>query len=464
MLSSENKELNPESQEATKGSASQDVIRTGQDQYGDEADAGTLKKASRSRKQKKPVQKKKKTPEKKEKSSDRLDRTIEDVKHLFKSTKPFEIVHTTHPEESNRPNGIYVFGRRLTFPLLIALILLFVLVISVFYNSGNLTLQQQTITAVGLADGLEGYRILVLSDLNGKRFGDRQSALLRTISQANYDIVICLGDMIGPGGDPEPFFELLEGLPSSKQVYFICGDSDPGPYVDKPRSDTSILSNMVLADWILGAMERNAIYVDRPMYISVNGSRIWLDPSDLLNIDATASLTTWKEQKEQEEQGTLSGLDADYDSLPLTTYRYRIAQRMYETIDSMNDTDFYIVLAHQVPAEEAVLSSSRHSVEEGKFIKEPELILAGHFCGGVFKLPFVGAIYIPDDSLPRHGWFPSQEKVGGLSSIGRTQVFITEGLSVNSKTPLLFVRLNNAPQVSVVTLTATLPENMLSAE
>ena len=102
--------------------------------------------------------------------------------------------------------------------------------------------------------------------------------------------------------------------------------------------------------------------------------------------------------------------------------------------------------------------------EDGKYLPTPDLVLAGHFCGGVVRLPAIGAFYVPDMMMPRNGWFPAQERVQGLSAVGETQVYITGGLSINGDLPLMRFRLMNQPQISVLTLSATLPESMLSAE
>ena len=138
--------------------------------------------------------------------------------------------------------------------------LFIVLMILVFFlNSTNLTVDEQPVTLMALSPDAEGYRILVLSDLNGKRFGDSQSTILREIDSLDYDIVVCLGDMVGEDGDAEPFYELLEGLPKGKKVYFICGDSDPGPYRATMRNEVAPLADLVLEEWILGAVSRGAI-------------------------------------------------------------------------------------------------------------------------------------------------------------------------------------------------------------
>ena len=88
-------------------------------------------------------------------------------------------------------------------------------------------------------------------------------------------------------------------------------------------------------------------------------------------------------------------------------------------------------------------------------------MLAGHYCGGVWRLPGLGAFYIPSSTADRHGWFPAQEDVQGLSNAGGTQMYITAGLSTTGSAPLMFFRFLDRPQLSIIELTATLPQNML---
>ena len=131
--------------------------------------------------------------------------------------------------------------------------------------------------------------------------------------------------------------------------------------------------------------------------------------------------------------------------------------------EEIGASDFIIALSHQVPSDEFIRSAATHDNDEGRYLYEPELIVSGHYCGGVWKLPFAGAFYIPNRLLPRYGWFPDQEDVEGLSQIGESQVYITPGLSSTSAVPMLPFRLNNEPIVSQLTLTAKLPGNMLES-
>ena len=276
-------------------------------------------------------------------------------------------------------------------------------------------------------------------------------------------MILCVGDMVGKSGDPEPFYEFLDGLSRPSRVYFVAGDADPGPLRETPREIQGTLEDIVLEDWILGGIERGATYVDAPLKVDVGETQVWLTPTTFLNLDASVNRASWKEQMEQEQDGYLAGVAADYASLPFTSYRYKLSQKFFTAQETIQPTDFLIGLSHIVPSDEFIKSAAIHDSDGTRYLFEPELIVSGHYCGGVWKLPFAGAFYVPNRMLPRYGWFPEKEDVEGLSKIGETQVFISPGLSTTSAVPLLPFRLNNDPAVTQLTLTAKLPDNMLDS-
>ncbi len=371
----------------------------------------------------------------------------------------FDLMSASGSDSFFKP--IHIFGREFRFWPLIVLAAIAILAGGVMLNNSNLVVTEQTVTVVGLPDDLEGYRVVVLSDMNAKRFGDNQSLLLRTLNGLKYDALFCLGDMVGKSGNAEPFWEFIEGLRDPDKVYFICGDSDPGPYIKGARGTEGVLSQLILEDWILGAVERGAHYVDAPVAVPVKGATLWLSPATMLNLEASSTLETWKDQTEQEVDGVRSGINEDYTTLPLTTYRTKLAQQLYDAQRAMNAADIHISLAHEPPADDFIYTSEDHDPASERFLYSPELILAGHFCGGVWRIPGAGAFYVPDRTMDRDGWFPKQEDVAGLSVVGETQLYITRGLSTSGSVPLMPFRLFNEPEISVITLTSTLPENML---
>ena len=447
--------------------ASKDALRDESNIYGDEADIASVRqrrKAAVSKALKDASERKKPAVDKNAfpkvaPSRKKKKKTVRKKRRTYKSI--FEIMSATDSDGIFRP--IRLFGHEIRFWPLIVLVALILLASGVMLNNSNLVITEQTVTVVGLPEDLEGYRVIVLSDMNARRFGDSQSLLLRTLNGLKYDAIFCLGDMVGKSGNAQPFWEFIEGLRSPGKVYFICGDNDPGPYVKNARGTEGVLSQLVLEDWILGAMERGAHYVDAPVCVTVRNANLWLSPATMMNLEATSTLKAWQDQTEQEEDGAVSGITDDYASLPITTYRRKLAQTLYDAQRTMTASDIQIALAHEVPADDFIYTAEDHDPSSERFMYAPELIVAGHYCGGVWRLPGIGAVYIPDDTLPRGGWFPAQEEVSGLKSVSGTQVFITRGMSTNGSVQLMPFRLFNPPEISVLTLTSTLPENMLEA-
>ena len=435
--------------------------------YGDETDVPLKprKKSNAKKKRAKPAKAPKAAADKAEPSIPRVAPKLRKKRGRRRRPKArrsiFELMSATGSDSVIKP--LRIFGHDFRFWPLVLIVFIALLVSGIILNNNNLSVVNQTVTVVGLPEDLESYRIIVLSDMDGKRFGDVQSLLLRTVNSLKYDAIFCLGDMVGKDGNAQPFFEFLEGLRYPERVYFICGDSDPGPFVKTVRDTTGPLKSLVLEDWILGAIERGANYVDAPLGIQVKGSTLWLSPATMLNLEAISTRDTWNNQTEQEEDGVVTGIDEDYATLPVTSYRAQLAQKLYDAQRTMALSDVHISLAHERPSDEYIYTSQEHDSSSERFLNAPELILAGHYCGGVWRLPFIGALYVPDKTLPRSGWLPGDAAITGLSSVGDTQIYLTSGLSVNDAVPLMPFRMFNSPQISVITLTATLPENMLEA-
>ncbi|MDO4547872.1 MAG: metallophosphoesterase [Clostridia bacterium] len=332
-------------------------------------------------------------------------------------------------------------------------------------NNSSVSVDRVTVSIVGLDSNLEGYNILHISDLHGRSFGTNQTSLLRTINGLSYNLVVFTGDMVGRSNDPQPFYDLLEGMTANRPRYFISGDSDPQVLLDTPRDIVDTLDNMVLNDWVLGAKERGATYLSTTMGVSVGTTTLWLSPASLLSIDIPTSLATVKEQLAQETDGAANGVITDYQNLPLTDYRYRKLNRLDQAVHNMTSSQTHIALSHVPPTQEYIEVTQmlgEQQTDEYAYLPTVDLVLAGHYCGGGWKLPFIGAIYVPNSSLDRHGWFPSQSDVEGLKQLGSTLLYTSPGLSVTDKIALLpNFRLFNEPKITILTLTSAITNNLI---
>ena len=154
----------------------------------------------------------------------------------------------------------FAWLRRIKFSAFVLVSVVALALLIMFFNNNSIAVEEKTVSIAGLSADFEGYRIALISDLHGQEFGNSQASLLRSINGVKYDLMIMAGDMVGKKGNAAPLYELLDGLTSSAPVYFIAGDSDPGPLLDEPRDTEGTLEQFVLEDWVLGAIDHGAIW------------------------------------------------------------------------------------------------------------------------------------------------------------------------------------------------------------
>ena len=77
-----------------------------------------------------------------------------------------------------------------------------------------------------------------------------------------------------------------------------------------------------------------------------------------------------------------------------------------------------------------------------------DLIVTGGYCGGQWRIPGVGALYVPE-----LGWFPGDSQVQGLNFFGGIWQYVSPGLGKGLIYPWwMSFRLFNSPAVTTITL------------
>ena len=76
--------------------------------------------------------------------------------------------------------------------------------------------------------------------------------------------------------------------------------------------------------------------------------------------------------------------------------------------------------------------------------------MCGDLCGGGWRLPGGGALYVPDK-----GWLPSDEGVVGMQRINSLNQYISPGLGARTE-QLLPGRVFNSPAATLIKFTARL--------
>ena len=353
------------------------------------------------------------------------------------------------------------FFSKMTFPTFLLLSGVVVMFAVMAFSNSNISVDRQDISIVGLPPELEGYTIMLIGDLHAREFGPAQRTLLRAIEDLNYNMAVFTGDMVGAGGNAQPFYDLLEGLPASRPKFFIAGDSDPNPLISEPRQEGK-LQDMVLSDWVLGAQQRGATYLSYTQSVPVGNQRMWLSPQSMLGVNLSDTLKLYEEQLSMEKEGVAREFESSRRDLPFTSYRYNTTTLTHKASSEMLGSEVHIALTH-IPPSQAFLSTSQQRGEEATvaYLPTVDLVLSGHYCGGVWKFPGVGAIYIPNTLYDNHGWFPDQRDVQGVKSLGFSTQYTTAGLGVTDKVLLPKFRLMNSPQISLLTLTAKISNDLV---
>jgi len=324
-------------------------------------------------------------------------------------------------------------------PVLIALF--WVLNITV---SHRVRLDEIRLTVLNLPDDLEGFSILHLSDLHGARYGEGQKGIKNTLGSTRYSCVVMTGDMLGENGDVEPLLELIALMPHDTPKYLIPGDTD-GPAVEMGAHS----SLSVYTEWAQELQAAGVQILDLPVLVTREKGRIWFVPEELYALDLEGMGNVFRKQlAELNDRATT--LTAD-DAARIRALEYELERigTLTEMKKEFLSTDIQVVLTHTPLAADYVADLISWSGKEDLFsLRYASLILAGHYNGGQWRIPFIGAVYVPE-----LGWFPEDHQVQGLDYLEGIPQYISPGLGSDPHYEHQPGRVFNSPVITKITLT-----------
>ena len=276
------------------------------------------------------------------------------------------------------------------FFLALIIVILFIVVTVVAFNYINnirVTLLKQSITIPSLPKQAENLRILHISDLHGISFGPGQSRLKDTLKGAKYNIVCFTGDAVDKNGDYTAFLELINLFPSTP-FYFVAGDEDPSPIIATPHEGDS-----PKAEWIQAAEAMGAVYLDAPLKISSGTNNVWLSPERVYSLDAKGTEEALKDRREElmkEEDSP-----AKKAALEAVAYQEDQLSRIRQARKEMLSGDTHLALSHHPLTKSAMENLVEFLREDNEsYVSSIALILSGHYVGGQWRLPLVGALCV----------------------------------------------------------------------
>lgn len=310
-------------------------------------------------------------------------------------------------------------------------------------------LKQEKVAVMGLDKAFEGFTVLHLSDLHASRLGTDAELWQKLLHGKSFSAVVLSGDMVGRTGDAEPLLSLIATLRQIQKdapVYFIAGDEDPAAVISTPQGTAE-----TLADWVRAAQSLGAVYLDAPVMQQVGKRRIWFVPAYLYDVDAqgmVSSLSVQKQNMEAAGQQYESSGGASYRAL---CYRLDAMERTVEAQRNMLSTDVQIAVNH-APLEPSYIRTSLEWADPQAVFnfRNISLLLCGHYCGGQWRIPGMGALYVP-----QLGWFPPDASVTGMQRVNSLNQYISPGIGACGDTPLKG-RLFNVPSAALIRLTGNI--------
>ena len=332
--------------------------------------------------------------------------------------------------------------------MLSLLIVLLFLVTAFFMGnllvSRRVKLEELRVTVLDLPKDLEEYSILHISDLHGARFGEKQKSVAAVLKDKRYSCVVITGDVLGADRDVTPLLELIDLMPKETPKYYIPGDTDGDPIEYTAHSSLSVYT-----EWADQLIQAGVTILDRPVSETREKGTVWFVPEELYSIDLDGLETTYKTQLEILNNRASSLTANDAAKIRATEYQLDRIAAIRELKTQVKEEDVQIVLTHTPLSDEYVSGITSWSAKGEAFsIRYASIVLAGHYNGGQWRLPFGGAIYVPE-----LGWFPEDSEIQGLGYVNGIPQYISPGMGSDPHYTYQPGRLFNSPVITRITLT-----------
>ena len=283
-------------------------------------------------------------------------------------------------------------GKKKRIGLTIFLVLGIALCISIVVSNTLIVVTEYTIASAKLPASFSGFRIVQVSDLHSKDFGNY---LIRQIQQQRPDIVVMTGDMVNSYDSGfQTFLTFAEQVSDQYETYYIVGNHEQ---ILKESKREELLHRLTAMG--ITVLDNTSVELSRDGDV-IDLYGMWFN------------LRYYKD------------VTAEYTQDIMFTEK-----TMVQILGSANPSHFTLLLTHNP------LYFSAYAAWGA------DLTLAGHIHGGMIRIPFVGGLFSPEKDI-----FPKYS--GGLYALGQRQMVVNRGLGNGG----LGFRIANCPDLSVITL------------
>ena len=278
------------------------------------------------------------------------------------------------------------------YTIVIVLLLLLVVLLRIYIDNEIPKVSNVEIKSPKLPEVFDGYKILQLSDLHSKSFGNNNEKLIDMIDKESPNIIVMTGDMVTANEkDFTVFYSLVKELTKKYRVYYVYGNHE-GELSLKLKSE------------ITAFLKENGVIVLDNDYISIEKNN---EKINLYGLCYTQKYYSYKGGKKH-----------------IITENY-----IKNKLGTIDKNKYNILLTHNPLFFDAYSGYGF------------DLTLSGHVHGGLIRLPFIGGILSPERKF-----FPQYS--AGVYEKGNSKLVVSRGLSRGTKGFRFF----NRPDVVSITL------------
>jgi len=331
-------------------------------------------------------------------------------------------------------------GRKFLIVLLVTVILV---VIFTYWDNSRIKIVKQDIIINHLPKELNGYKILQITDLHNKEFGENQSRLIKSINSIDYDSIVFTGDMVlnSEIKNYKPFYDLLAGIRNKENAIYIPGNEDPEAYYVNSKGE------LVKSKFVKGIEKRGVKFLESVYSVQKNNSSINFVDFEMSILNPTQSYVPTNGIFSPEYTRTVQYAD----------HRDKLLREV-SSINHLNNNEILIALNH-FPVVDARIDTLLNNPNLKFKDRKYDLIIAGHYHGGQIRFPLIGALFVPESWYKRSGLFPPQNRVKGFWEYEQTKQYVSTGLGSSEAIPGLKFRLFNPPEINVLTLKSSKKNN-----
>ncbi|GAB6172501.1 metallophosphoesterase [Paradesulfitobacterium aromaticivorans] len=262
----------------------------------------------------------------------------------------------------------------------------------IYFSNNTLQISKYTVDSMKLPTDINYYKILQLSDLHSKQFGQGNRRLLQKIDDEKPDIIVMTGDMINTSDDNfDTFLKLAQNLAQKYKVYFIVGNHEQ--IINNYRLSES------LKNYGVTVLDNERVKLERgKSFINLYGMSF--------------SLKYYKDKNNPYTK------DIEYD-----------LETMQKALGRSHASEYNVLLTHNPMYFPTYAQWGA------------DLTLSGHVHGRVINIPFKGGLLSPERVI-----FP--EYYAGSYLIENKEMIVNWGLGNGN----VGIRVFNRPEISVITL------------